>query len=363
MTSSSLTGIDLFTGAGGLSYGLSQAGFDMKLGIEIDPDSTSTLKENNKEVTVLQKDIKSLDPKKVLKSTGLRKSEIYLIAGGPPCQGFSTSNRRTRSIDNPLNGLYKQYFRFVRAINPEVFLFENVAGLRTLHNGSVLNKIINTGKRLGYHIHWDILNSEEFGVPQRRKRIIIIGTKKKEVDFSNIKKTGTVTVKNAISDLPKIENGNSVCELGYPQVKRLSDYHKRMRAKTNGTVSNNLVTENSSLVLKRYKHIPQGGNWSSIPKRLMKNYYNLNNCHSWIYYRLKWDEPSVVINNFRKNMLIHPTQDRGLSVREAARLQSFPDHYKFYGKIGSQQQQVANAVPPLMAKKIGKNIKLSLGDL
>ena len=129
-----------------------------------------------------------------------------------------------------------------------------------------------------------------------------------------------------------------------------------MRQNCGDSVCNNLVTRNGELIIERYKHIPSGGNWKNIPHHLLLNYKNPQNCHGWIYYRLKWDEPSVVISNFRKNMLIHPEQHRGLSVREAARLQSFPDNYEFYGRLDFQQQLVANAVPPFLDEQIGKNI-------
>jgi DNA (cytosine-5)-methyltransferase 1 len=121
-------------------------------------------------------------------------------------------------------------------------------------------------------------------------------------------------------------------------------------------VSGNLVTRNSAFVIDRYPHVPQGGNWEDIPEHLMQNYSDRTKCHTGIYHRLHPDQPSVVIGNFRKNMLIHPTQHRGLSVREAARIQSFPDSYRFTGSIGFQQQQVANAVPPLLATAVFKTL-------
>lgn len=355
MAKSTYIGIDLFAGSGGISYGLLQAGFDMRLGIEIDPNFAVTLKENNKNMKVVVSDIKVIDPTEVVKSAGLRKNDIDLVVGGPPCQGFSQSNRRSRNLDNPLNNLYKEFFRFIRVLQPQVFLLENVAGLKTLHRGVVLQDILKIGEKLGYYVQWDVVNAEDFGVPQRRKRIIFIGTKQKTDNLFYVKKCKTVT-RSALDDLSILENGNAVEELKHSRNSKLSNYQKMMRKNNGNHVSNNLVTRNSALVVERYKYIPPGGNWKNIPPHLMTNYKNPNNCHGWIYYRLRWDESSVVINNFRKNMLIHPEQHRGLSVREAARLQSFPDNYIFYGSLGSQQQQVANAVPPLLAEKIGKNI-------
>lgn len=349
-------GIDLFAGAGGLTCGLSQAGFNMKLGIEIDSNFAETLKENNKSMKVIISDIRKINPTEAINYTRLQKNEINLIAGGPPCQGFSQSNCRSRYLENPLNSLYKEFFRFVKWIQPQVFLLENVAGLKNLHKGSVFRAVIEIGEKLEYFMQWKIVNTVDSGVPQRRKRIIFIGTKKKANNLFEVKKKNIVTVREAIDDLPILENGYFVSELKYSRYINLSNYQKMIRKNNGYTALNNLVTKNSKLVVERYKHIPPSGNWRNIPANLMYNYKNPSRCHSGIYYRLKWNEPSIVISNYRKNMLIHPEQHRGLSVREAARLQSFPDQYIFCGLLGSQQQQVANAVPPLLAEKIGKNI-------
>lgn len=357
MTKSSRIGIDLFAGAGGLSLGLSNAGFDMKLGIEKDKYAASTLQQNNPNKKVIVEDIQKLSPLTVLKKNGLNPSEIDLIAGGPPCQGFSKSNMRSRTIENPLNALYLEYFKFVKSIKPETFLFENVAGLTLQPHEVQYSEILNLAKKLGYKTQSAVVDSCNYGVPQQRKRVLIVGTKQKgENIFSNENGRSVTTVRDAISDLPFVENGNNLDEMPYHKNKRLSQYQEKMRRDNGKKVHNNIVTRNSELILERYKHIPEGGNWENIPPSLMKNYKNPQNCHGWIYYRLKWDSPSVVISNFRKNMLIHPGYDRGLTVREAARLQSFPDNYIFYGTKESQQQQVANAVPPLMAETIGKKL-------
>jgi len=356
MSTSKPIGIELFAGAGGLSYGLSNAGFDMKVGIELDPSFAKTLQENHKSMRVVQADIRKTDPSKILKSAGLKKRDICLISGGPPCKGFSQSNRKTRNLENPLNGLYKEFFRYVKEIKPYAFFMENVAGIQTMEKGLVVRDIERLSKKLGYNLQYQIVNAEDYGVPQRRRRIIFIGTLSKQNDFFDIKKVTGPILKKAIDDLPQIENGNLIDKLEYSRQTKLSDYQYRMRQEKRREVENNKVSKNSEIVLKRYKYIPQGGNWSNIPAHLMKNYKNTSNCHSWIYYRLPWNDRSVVINNYRKNMLIHPEKNRGLSVREAARIQSFPDSYIFHGSLDSQQHQVANAVPPLLAEKIGKEL-------
>jgi len=358
----SYIGVDLFAGAGGLSYGLSRAGFNMKLGIEIDSYCADTLSKNNSDMTVIVSNIQSVDPLEVMQACEVRKGELAIIAGGPPCRGFSQSNKRTRVLSNPLNSLYKEFFRFVKAIRPRVFLLENVKGLKTLQGGIVVKRILKIGRKLGYHVQWDVLDAADFGVPQYRKRIIFIGTSEKNESLLEHEEKEIVTVRESIDDLPILENGNSVDTLGYARKGKLSHYQKSMRRKNGKMVSNNLVSKNNDLVVARYKHIPPGGNWTSIPLPLMSNYKHLDNCHRWIYYRLKWDAPSIVISNFRKNMLVHPEQDRGLSVREAARLQSFSDDYVFCGPLSAQQQMIANAVPPLLGEALGMNIKRMLAN-
>jgi DNA (cytosine-5)-methyltransferase 1 len=349
-------GIDLFAGAGGLSYGLSLAGFDMRLAIEVDPYCASTLMYNQKKTKVIVSDIRLLDPLDVVAQANIRPEKISILAGGPPCQGFSDSNRRTRSLDNPLNKLYIEFFRFVKALSPPVFLLENVEGLKTLGNGIVLQSIVELGQKLGYNVQWKIVNAQDCGAPQRRRRIIFIGAKMEMPTAFVFKTAKPTTVKQAIDDLPILENGNRVDPLPYSRNTNLSSFQKLMRKSTMKKVSNNYVTKNNSLVQKRYQFVPQGGNWSNIPPELMFNYTKTSNCHRWIYHRLMWNKVSVPINNYRKNMLIHPEQNRGLSVREAARLQTVTDDYVFLGTLASQQQQVTNLVPPLMAESIGSNI-------
>ena len=150
--------------------------------------------------------------------------------------------------------------------------------------------------------------------------------------------------------MPELSNGASVSSLPY-RIAAKSKYAQALRGGLSKS-SNHLVTKNAEYIIKRYAHIPQGGNWEDIPVRLMKNYEDRLRCHTGIYHRLTANEPSIVIGNYRKNMLIHPFEDRGLSVREAARIQSFPDSYEFKGSIGFQQQQVGNAVPPKLAQAV-----------
>jgi DNA (cytosine-5)-methyltransferase 1 len=343
-------GVDLFGGAGGMAYGASMAGVDVRLAVESDNYAAMTYSHNHPNTSIIKKDIKKI------KGIEINCNGKYkILFGGPPCQGFSTSNQKTRTLNNDSNWLFNEFIRIAKHWNPDCIIFENVKGLVDTCGGYFFSSVVKRIEALHYKVVYWILDAEKFGVPQRRNRLFIIGTRDgitpvKPVPF--IKKT--ITVNDAISDLPILENGNSINWLPY-QTKASSKYAKYMRASLLKS-SNHLVTKNYDYVIERYKYIPQGGNWKNIPERLMKNYRNRNNCHTGIYYRLQENEPSIVIGNYRKNMLVHPTQNRGLSVREAARLQSFPDNYEFKGSIGYQQQQVGNAVPPVLAKVVFESI-------
>lgn len=346
-----MIGIDLFAGAGGLSLGAELAGIDVKLAIEKDPYSAETYSYNHKNTILFEGDIQSFRKDDL----PLKKSPV-VVFGGPPCQGFSTSNQKTRNITNPSNWLFREFIRMIKIYNPEWVVLENVKGIADTSKGEFLDIISNEIKECGYSISQWLLNAADFGVPQIRNRFFIIGSRKGHIlKRPNPICNERVNVHDAISDLPKLVNGAHFPKLKY-RTEPSSTYAKSLR-KDSVSSHNNYVTKNSSQVLARYKHIPQGGNWENIPDNLMTNYKDKTRCHTGIYRRLKSDDPSVVIGNYRKNMLIHPSQDRGLSVREAARLQSFPDSYIFKGPFGFQQQQVGNAVPPLLAKVVFKVIK------
>jgi len=343
-----MIGVDLFAGAGGLSLGAVQAGIDVRLAVESDEYAASTWAANHNGATIIRSDIRDV------REIPIRdRNQTRVLFGGPPCRGFSTSNRRTRTADNPNNWLYQEFLRLARAWNPEWILVENVRGLVDTEGGLFHQAILDSLHSLGYTTSWWILNAADYGVAQVRHRLFVIG------NLSGIKipppdrshsPSRWVSVRSALHDLPSLPNGASSSQLPYRYRPR-SKYATRLRGNMQ-ECGNHLVTRNSTLVLRRYRHVPQGGNWENIPSRLMLNYADRHRCHTGIYHRLRDDRPSVVIGNFRKNMLIHPWEDRGLSVREAARLQSFPDSFVFEGSIGFQQQQVGNAVPPLLAQAV-----------
>lgn len=346
-----MIGIDLFSGAGGMSLGAVYAGVNVKVVVEMDKYAAATYEYNHPSLLHIHNDdIRSF------KKVGLNvKNEDIILFGGPPCQGFSTSNQRTRSRNNSNNWLFEEFIRVTKLYMPEWVIFENVRGITETENGIFVEQIIKSFEKLGYTTSDTILNAEDYGVPQRRSRFFIVASLS-GYPYIFPKKTSLrpVTVKQAISDLPQLPNGASICSKNYRGSAR-SKYGKMMRGDLR-ICRNNLVTKNDETIISRYGHIPQGGNWEDIPEELMSNYKDRSRCHTGIYRRLDEDIPSVVIGNYRKNMLIHPVEDRGLSVREAARLQSFPDWYEFKGSIGFQQQQVGNAVPPLLAKAVFESI-------
>lgn len=340
--------VDLFSGAGGMSVGAALSGINVRYAVERDPMAAATFALNHPETSLFSEDIREVHSHRM---DDLDPTDQLVLFGGPPCQGFSTSNQKTRNANNPNNWLFAEYLRLARELTPDWIVFENVKGLLETENGAFLDLVLAGFTEAGYTTNHFVLNAADFGVPQRRNRLFIIGSRNGIV-LPPPKPTVTkpVTVEEAIGDLPPLENGANQDVLPYATAP-LSPYSAILR---NGleACSNHLVTQNAAHILIRYRHIPPGGNWTSIPEHLMKNYTDRSRCHTGIYHRLSHNEPSIVVGNYRKNMLVHPTQDRGLSVREAARLQSFPDKFQFCGSIGFQQQQVGNAVPPLLAKAI-----------
>jgi DNA (cytosine-5)-methyltransferase 1 len=343
-----LIGIDLFSGAGGMTLGAKMAGIKVSYAVEINEQCADTYKFNNPEVVVFNKDIRKV------RSNIFAADSPLVLFGGPPCQGFSVSNSKTRNKENPKNWLFQDFIRIAKHLQPSWIVVENVTGIKETEGGFFLQQIIDHISLLGYSVKHTVLTASDYGVPQNRNRYFIVGNRL-GIDFKFPEPTSErVTVSDAIGDLPSLSNGHSESKMLYTE-KEPSDYAKQMRNGVNFTY-NNLVTQNAPHILRRYRYIPQGGNWEQIPKRLMKNYKDSSRCHTGIYYRLLANEPAKVIGNFRKNMLVHPFEHRGLSVREAARIQSFPDTYVFQGSIGFQQQQVADAVPPLLAKSVFSQI-------
>ena len=349
------TAVDIFSGAGGMSVGSVMAGIEPILAVEFDVYAAKTYATNHPKTKVLQQDIKTVNP---LDHT---EKHPFILFGGPPCQGFSVANTKTRNLDNSNNWMFREYLRFVKALEPEWFLFENVVGFKSFNKGKFAIEVEEELKALGYETNSTVLNSSDFGVPQDRKRFFIVGNRKEKggikFDFENIPKVKKkITVSEALSDLPSLINGDKIEKTSYKIKKATNQYAKLMRQNSKYAIQN-FVTENKPHIIERYKVIKQGENWQAAKNNgLLKTYSSTQHTHSGIYKRLEENKPAVTIANYRKSMLIHPNEDRGLSLREAARLQSFPDDFIFKGTLSFQQQQVGNAVPPLLAKVIFKKI-------
>lgn len=341
-----MIGIDLFAGGGGLTLGATLSGIDVRAAVENHPSACLTYQTNHPSTTMIATDITKVESIDL----GHRDKPVVLF-GGPPCQGFSTSNQRTRHAGNPKNWLFREFLRVVGAVKPEWVVFENVAGILQTDGGRFAESFREELAGMGYNIAFGVLNAADFGCPQKRSRYILIGSLNATPHLPTPAASSTPpTLWEAIGDLPELVNGAMEDVLTYRQAP-LSDYARTLRADLE-LCTGHLVSRNADLIVARYRHIPQGGNWQNIPGMMRDPVTDRRRYHSGIYKRLVQNAPSVVIGNFRKSMLIHPTQDRGLSVREAARIQSFPDRYRFCGSIGFQQQQVGNAVPPILAKAV-----------
>lgn len=349
--------IDLFAGAGGMSTGAAQAGIDVKFAVECDKYAAGAYRINHPHprCEIFDDDIRRLSPEKIKQIP--RGSDGTLVFGGPPCQGFSYSNTRTRKTNNEKNWLFKDFIRVVQVWQPDFVVFENVQGIVNTAKGLFLETILDQFDRLKYTLDFGVLNAMDYGVPQNRGRFFLIGSRtKKKVALPKRNASQPITVRDAIADLPHLTNGSTTSWLAYGPDPP-SAYAQKLRQGLK-ECSGHLVTQNTEKVIQRYQFVPPGGNWENIPPELMKNYEDRSRCHTGIYHRLHYDRPSIVIGNYRKNMLIHPSEDRGLSVREAARIQSFPDSYEFAGTIGYQQQQVGNAVPPRLAKAVFDQLQI-----
>ena len=381
-----LTVLDLFSGPGGMSQGIKEAKnynfrFNVIVANDYDKAVRLTYAKNHDDVEFVSGSIVEEETKKdiisaILKATG--RSTVDMVVGGPPCKGFSLENKMTRNMKNPMNHLIMHYVEMVRRTKPVAFVMENVPGIFAMRHGKIIQTLIQRFQDMGYHNAdaW-LLNAADYGIPQARKRAFVVGSKSKIPLSRPIKTHGTkdevkkdhtlltrTSVADALNDLPRISMGKT-CALSDMYAKDPQcEFQRHMRKKSH-RVTNHVVTKNTPLVTKRIRTVPSGGNWNNIPVTLMKvrgQYKNLD-AHSMIYRRLVKNEPSITITNFRKAMIIHPTQHRLLSVREAARIQTFPDHFEFEGGISNMQQQVSDAVPVQLAKKVGEVMLHHLHDV
>ncbi|MDC3224392.1 DNA cytosine methyltransferase [Mariniblastus sp.] len=386
---------DLFSGAGGLAVGFHAAGFKCSFFNEIDKQAATTFAANNPSATPFVCPIEELTAVEIKKSSGIGIKDLDVVVGGPPCQGFSINAPR-RSADDERNHLFRHYVRLVlEGIRPKFVLMENVPGLVSLDKGETLNDVVAAFQEAGYRVVFKILNAAHYGVPEERWRLFILGTRIKGVELSfpapthySIRRVNfsgareftfnyainkgeqlslfdcglkrPTTVAEAISDLPQIESGCGLDKGDYVLGPE-SSFQLAMR-RNSKKLLNHRCNGIGPVNLERLKHIPQGGSWRDIPFDLlpagMKKARRSD--HTRRYGRFHPDEPSGTILTRcdpHWGTFYHYSQDRIISVREAARIQSFPDWFKFTGSCTDQYKQVGNAVPPLLAKAIAMHLR------
>src|SRR3989344_1573829 len=325
--------VDLFCGVGGLSYGFSH--------------------NNNFNIQKVKKDLK------------IKKNEVDIIIGGPPCQAYSTVGKRL--IDDPRGKLFQEYFRVLKEFNPKLFLFENVKGLLSIQNGKLLKNIISLFESLGYKVQCKLLNAADYGAPQLRERVVIVGSKlntefkyptpthhNKEAtleSFANRLKP-YVTLQEAISDLPFIKSNEESFEYAHnPQ----NNFQKMMRKNAPISLMDHSAPNNNVKLVNIMQLLPDGGGPEDLPKSLRPTSGFKNT-----YCRLWWERPAPTITRNlgtpSSSRCIHPKAPRPLTTREGARIQGFPDSYKFYGSRSDKNLQVGNAVPTFLSNALAESI-------
>jgi DNA (cytosine-5)-methyltransferase 1 len=384
---------DLFCGAGGIAEGFRQEGFRSVFANDFDAAACRTFGANFPGTKVYDRPIQELSASDILKDTGLAEGDLDVLVGGPPCQGFSV-NAPMRSATDERNHLFRHYVRLVlEGLRPRIVVFENVPGLVTM--GDTLLNVSEAFDSAGYRVEYKILNAAHYGVPQERWRLLILGTRCPAVPlafpapqhFSNRRAnfrggrdttfsqavrapdgvaTGSdglrspVTVREAIDDLPEIANGGGAQELPYTGEPR-GEFQEYCRGDAGSSVANHEGSRMSRVNVERFTHVPPGGSWRDIPFDLLPEGMKRarRSDHTRRYGRL---DPSGLSGTVMTKCdphwgsFVHYQQDRIITVREAARIQSFPDRFRFTGSITEQYRQVGNAVPPLLAKAIAHEI-------
>ena len=377
--------IDLFCGAGGIAEGFRGEGFRCLYGNDVMAEAIQTFALNHPDAIADCRPIEDVNAAEIRERLKLAPGELDVLVGGPPCQGFSI-NAPERFLSDPRNKLFQHYARFVREFQPKAFLFENVSGILSMDDGKVFQQILKVFTDLGYEVSVKILFAAHYGAPQERWRLILLGSKSGEIAHplpthfakgrANFRGGATltfqlddalraalptaVTVGDAISDLPLRLMGEGAEELNYTK-PTTSAYALRMRNPT-GVTFNHYAAKLGPQNIERMKHVPPGGSWRDIPHDLLPAGMQKarKSDHTKRYGRLHPDRLSgTVLTKCDPHWgsVFLPTQDRALTVREAARFQSFPDHYRFLGSRVSQYEQVGNAVPVVMAAAVARSIR------
>lgn len=380
--------IDLFAGAGGLSKGFQMAGFDIGCGVDLDADSMESY-QKNLGAPGLVRDVMTVSGQDILAATGGRRPQVVL--GGPSCQGFSTSGGLSkgggRDLYDPRNSLYREYVRLVSDLQPDWVVLENVPGLLLYHHGQVAMELLAMLAEIGYQAVPRILLAADFGVPQLRRRLIVIACRGgSEIPFpipdfgdptrwtnfalpfahlSSVCESGKPkqphrTLSEAIGDLPPLRMGEQPTDARY--ATRAKGAFQRWARKGGRGLAQHWAFKVGDSDMAAIRHLQPGENWRALPPEILPARFKRIRPYdaTTVLRRLRWDEPSYTIttkfNEATTGSFIHPLDDRTLSIREAARLQSFPDSFTFSGSPHSIRRQIGNAVPPLLAQEIATTL-------
>ncbi|SHJ58311.1 DNA (cytosine-5)-methyltransferase 1 [Palleronia salina] len=357
------TAVDLFCGAGGLSAGLEMSGFEVLAGNDLFEAAGKTFEATHPRAKFFGEPIQDLDLDRLLSDIGLKRGELTVLIGGPPCQAYSVYNHQ-RGMHDERSQLFRQYLRVVEGLNPEWIVMENVAGIFSIAGGEAVHAIEKELRALGYNVEYQIMRAEQYGVPQERRRVVFIGNRigapiRHPQPTHGPGLEPLVTIKDAINDLPRLENGEDPGVQKYATAPQ-GEYQKALRGNA-VEVTCHAAPRLGKVNVERLAHIPPGGSWRDIPFDLlpagMKRAKRSD--HTKRYGRMTWDSQACTILtkcDIHWGAYLHPEQDRAISVREAARLQSFPDSFQFFGSKTEQYVQVGNAVPPLLGKAIGETL-------
>lgn len=349
-----ITVVDLFAGVGGLSYGFAHNdNFKILLANEYEKDIAKAYSLNHPSVKMFNCDIKDLTEEILKKEIS---NKIDVVVGGPPCQSYSTLGKRR---DDDRAHLFEEYCRMLTILQPKLFLFENVLGLLSMNGGRLFQDIQRCFEKIGYNLKYKILNAADYGVPEIRERVILVGTKCKNTFEYPLPTHGTkkelkpyVTLEDALSDLPIMESGEE--KLDYFSEPN-NEFQKFVH--DCNSLRDNMSPKNGEHLIKLMKALPDGGSKEDLPIELKpKSGYGNTYAKMW------WKRPSPTITrNFScpsSSRCIHPRDSRALSTREGARLQSFPDSYKFYGSTSMKNLEIGNAVPPLLSIALAKQVNI-----
>lgn len=351
-----LNAIDLFAGAGGFSLAAKEVGIKIRAAVEIDKNACETHFKNfadgeKNDLILINDDINNLKPSDFANKIGLSKNECDIFIGGPPCQGFSSHRVNDGGINDPRNKLLIRYFDFVKAIKPKVFVVENVTGLLWQRHAEYLNKFLNLAQKSNYNIYGPTkLNAKDYGVPQNRNRIFIVGIR------SNLNIELNWPPKQTHFD----PNSDEVKKMGLPSWKTSSFVFDKPLRKDD---PNAIHMNHSDKLIHVFKSTPKNGGSRSQSNRILKCHKD-HNGHKDVYGRINLDKPGPTMTtgcvNPSKGRFLHPTENHGICLREAARFQSFPDDFIFYGGLMACSTQIGNAVPPELGKAVLKVIVESL---